>query len=132
MVLLGVFGYESRIVSVDGYSVRRWFLNGYDVLIFEICCPEMPVDKHYAKVEKEVGVKGDEAGEQTYAMRKRMSAFPRVDTDISETANIALPNHFPQNEGPSSLPGKGRHPDSVFQTKYPSSVCANCLRVFIF
>lgn len=63
MVFLGVFGYESRIVFVDGYLVWRWFLNGYDVFIFEICCLEMLVDKYYVKVEKEVGVKGDEVGE---------------------------------------------------------------------
>lgn len=86
----------------------------YHVLTFGISRPEMPADKHYAKAEKEAGAKPDESGEHTYSMRKRMSAFPRVEADISETPSVALPNHFLQNEGPSLLPGTSGHPDGVF------------------
>lgn len=75
---------------------------------FEKNCSELAVDKRFGKADKELGVKADEASEQTFSMRKRMSAFPRVDTEMTETPNLGLPNHFTQNEGSSSLAGASR------------------------
>lgn len=79
-------------------------------LYLQFCRSDMPSEKPNAKGEKEVIAKGDESVEQTYSMRKRMSAFPRVDADISESPNVDLTQRFPQNEGLGSLPG----------------TCANC------
>lgn len=90
--------------------VAKLICSCYDVLMFEVGRPDMLADKHYGKGEKEAGVKGDEGGEQTYSMRKRMSAFPRVDTDVPEPSNIDVANHFPQNQGLGPLAGTFRYP----------------------
>jgi hypothetical protein len=93
-----------------------WVLSCTFVYFLILClCSEIAVDKRYGKADKELGVKADEASEQTFSMRKRMSAFPRMDTEMTETPSLALPNPFPQNEGPSSLAGTFRRPVGVFE-----------------
>jgi hypothetical protein len=67
----------------------------------------MPSEKPNGKGEKEVVAKGDESVEQTF---EQMSAFSRVDVDISESPSVDLTQRFSQNEGLGSLPG----------------TCANC------
>ena len=123
---------RNRSSGFCGY-VRSVALCDYHALTFEfyLLGSEMAVDKRYGKADKELGLKADEASEQAYSMRKRMSAFPRVDAEIKETPNLALPNHFPQNEGSSSLAGTFRRPVGVFQTRPSSSVSANCLHVYM-
>lgn len=76
---------------------------------------ETSVDKRNARGENEVGAKGDESGEQTYSMRKRMSAFPRVDADFSETPSVDLTHRFPSNEGLGSLPGTSANCDDEWR-----------------
>lgn len=80
----------------------------YHVLLCEVGYPEVAVDKHYSNAEKNVGGKGEESGEQ--AFRRRMSTFPRVDTDVPDVLNLEAGNHFAQNQGLGSLPGVFGHP----------------------
>lgn len=78
--------------------------------------PGMPVDRFFEKGDKELGAKAEEASDQLYSMRKRMSMFPRVDTETSEPGNMGFPNLFPQNEGSSPALGIGCELDGIFSS----------------
>lgn len=85
------------------YGGSSWFLAcGLSVGVVML---EMPADRHYGKGDKEFGAKAEEASDQSYSTLKRMSAFPRADTGMSESGNMGLPTLFPQNEGSNSLSG---------------------------
>lgn len=69
------------------------------------CCAEIPVDKLFGAPGNSIGSKPDDGIERTFSLRKRMSAFPRVDTDVNENLNGPLSSFLQQNEISSSMSG---------------------------
>lgn len=86
-------------------SFCRRFVHVIMQLRVSVVVSEMLVDKVFGRGNTELGVKAEEANDQSHSIRKRMSAFSRMDAEVSETGNVGLPNLFPKNEGPTSLPG---------------------------
>lgn len=63
---------------------------------------DLPVDKIFGLHDSSLGSKSEGEIERTGSLRKRMSAFPRVDAEIPEYLNIPMHSHYSQSEGTAS------------------------------
>jgi hypothetical protein len=65
---------------------------------------ELPVDKLFGS-ENAIGLNAMAGVERTTSLRKRMSAFPQMESEVTEPLKVSLASSFSQNEAPNSLSG---------------------------